>query len=82
MQAFVENIAWRDAQLAYDSIASIAWRMLAARSRAREVCNCVACAGGRRVDVLNSDASSIGIIAVNFELSEIPSDSQFKSATF
>jgi hypothetical protein len=33
-QALVENIPWRDARLAYDSIASIACPMLAARSRA------------------------------------------------
>jgi hypothetical protein len=34
MQALVENIPWRDARLAYDSMASIACRMLAVRSRA------------------------------------------------
>jgi hypothetical protein len=81
MQALVENIPWREARLAYDSIASIACLMLAARYRAAgslKLCR----AGGRGVHVLNSDASSIGPIPINFEMSEIPSDSQFKLATF
>jgi hypothetical protein len=82
MQAVVENIRWHHVPLAYDSIASIACRTLAARFRGGtfEIVSRGIVRAGAELMVGTAMPRQLEY-PINFEMSEIPSDLQFKLAT-